>query len=161
MVLSATCKINECKGLESMSDIRGAIYPIPKKFVDRLFDGETKVFVKYVAHNTTKVAPKHRVIFYASYGSKKLVGEGTVERVEFLSPEAVIAKHKEQLFLNESEFYAYVGRSPSRAPSKEMLTLVLKKLHKYPKPIDYSRPITMAGQYLRADDYDSITGKHK
>jgi hypothetical protein len=107
------------------------------------------------------LAPKHRVIFYASHGSKKLVGEGTVEKVEFLSPEVVIAKYKERLFLNESEFYAYVGRSPSRTPSKEILTLVLKKLNKYPKPVDYSRPITMAGQYLGINEYDSLVGKCK
>lgn len=144
-----------------MSEIIGVIYPIPREFVDRLFDGKTKVFVKYVVHNTTKLAPKHKVIFYASHGSKKLVGEGTVEKVEFLSPEAVIAKYKELLFLNETEFYAYVGRSPSRTPSKAMLTLVLKKLNKYPKPVGYNRPITMAGQYIGVNEYNSLIGKYK
>ncbi|MGD0028086.1 MAG: DUF365 domain-containing protein [Candidatus Bathyarchaeia archaeon] len=144
-----------------MSEIIGAIYPVPREFVDRLFDGKTKVFVKYVVHNTTKLAPRHKVIFYASHGSKKLVGEGTVEKVEFLSPEAVFAKYKERLFLNESEFYAYVGRSLSRTRSKMMLTLVLKKLHKFAQPVGYSRPITMAGQYLGINEYDSLIGKYK
>jgi hypothetical protein len=144
-----------------MSEIVGVIYPVPSKFVDRLFDGKANVFVKYVAHNNTKLVPKHRVIFYASHGSKKLVGEGTVEKVEFLNPETVIAKYKERLFLNESEFYAYVRMSPSRTPSKMMLTLVLKKLSKYPIPVDYGRPITMAGQYLGNNEYDSLVSKNK
>jgi len=144
-----------------MSEIVGVIYPVPSKFVDRLFNEKANVFVKYVAHNTTKLVPKHRVIFYASHGSKKLVGEGTLERVEFLSPETVIARYKERLFLNESEFYAYVGSSPSRTPSKLMLTLVLNKLSKYPNPVDYGRPITMAGQYLGVNEYNSLIGKNK
>ena len=144
-----------------MSKIIGSIYPIPSKFVDRLFDGKTKVFVKYGAHNATKLTPKHKVIFYASQGLKQLVGEGIIEKVEFLSPDDVIVKYEKWLFLNASEFYAYVERSPSRTSSKKMLTLVLKKLNKYPKPIDYNRSITMAGQYLGVDEYNSLIDKRK
>jgi hypothetical protein len=142
-----------------MSEINGVIFPIPAKLVDRLFRGNTKVFVKYVAHNTTRLAPKHKVIFYASHGSKKLIGEGIIEKVEFLTPQKVLEKYKDQLFLNESELHAYVTRSPSRSSSKEMLTLVLKKLKKFPKPIDYNKPITMAGQYLSAEEYSSLIQK--
>jgi hypothetical protein len=142
-----------------MNDIVGTIYPIPVELVERLFEGNAKVFVKYVAHNTTRLAPKHKVIFYASHGSKKLIGEGTIEKVEFLTPQKVLEKYKDQLFLNEAELDAYVKRSPSRSSSKEMLTLVLKKLKKFPKPIDYNKPITMAGQYLSAEEYSSLIKK--
>jgi hypothetical protein len=142
-----------------MSEINAVIFPIPTELVDRLFRGNTKVFVKYVAHNTTRLAPKHKVIFYASHGSKKLIGEGTIEKVEFLTPQKVLEKYKDQLFLNEAELDAYVKRSPSRSSSKEMLTLVLKKLKKFPKPIDYNKPITMAGQYLSAEEYSSLIKK--
>jgi hypothetical protein len=142
-----------------MNDIVGTIYPIPVELVERLFEGNVKVFVKYVAHNTTRLAPKHKVIFYASHGSKKLIGEGTIEKVEFLTPQKVLEKYKDQLFLNEAELDAYVKRSPSRSSSKEMLTLVLKKLKKFPRPIDYKKPITMAGQYLSAEEYSSLIQK--
>jgi hypothetical protein len=142
-----------------MNDIVGTIYPIPINFIDRLFDGETKVFVKYVAHNSTQLAPKHKVIFYGSHGSKELVGEGIIEKVEFLTPQKVLEKYRDQLFLNETELDAYVKRSPSRSSSKEMLTLVLKKLKKFPKPIDYNKPITMAGQYVHAKEYSSLIQK--
>lgn len=142
-----------------MNEIIGVIYPIPIEFIDRLFDGRTKVFVKYVAHNTTKLAPRHKVVFYGSHGSRKLVGEGIIEKVEFLTPEAVLSRHKEDLFLNQEELLAYVRRSPSRTPSKEMLTLVMKKLKRYPATVDYNKPITMAGQYLTAAEYDSLMRK--
>jgi len=136
-----------------MKEIIGVIYPIPLGLVDRLFDGKTKVFVKYLARNTTKLEPRHKVVFYASHGSRKLIGEGTIEKAEFLNPEAVLARYREDLFLNVEEFQAYVRRSPSRTPSKKMLTFVMKKLKKYPKPVDYDRPVTMAGQYLSVDEY--------
>ncbi|MGB9923348.1 MAG: DUF365 domain-containing protein [Pseudothermotoga sp.] len=142
-----------------MNDIVGTIYPIPAGLAERLFRGNTKVFVKYVAHNTTRLAPKHKVIFYASHGSKKLIGEGIIEKVEFLTPQKVLEKYRDQLFLNEAELHTYVKRSPSRSSSKEMLTLVLKKLKKFPKPIDYNKPITMAGQYLSAEEYSSLIQK--
>lgn len=137
----------------------GVVYPLPVELIDRLFDGRPKVFVKYVAHNTTKLVSKHKVVFYGSHGSRKLRGEGTIEKVEFLTPNSVLSRHKEDLFLNQEELLVYVRRFPSRTPSKEMLILVMKKLKKYPIPVDYNKPITMAGQYLTAADYDSLIRK--
>jgi hypothetical protein len=142
-----------------MDEITGVIYPVPMKFVVRLFDGKTKVFVKYVAHNTTKLKPKHKVIFYGSHGLRKLIGEGTIEKVEFLTPEAILSKYRNELFLNQDELQAYVGNSTSRAPSKEMLTLVMRKMKRYSAPLDYDKPITMAGQYLTSSEYDHLTHK--
>lgn len=139
----------------------GVIYPIPISFTERLFDGKTKVFVKYVAHNSTQLAPKQKVIFYGSHGSKELVGEGTIEKVEFLTPEKAIAKYKDELFLTKDELYDYVKRSPNRTPSKEMLTLVLKRLKKYHNPIQYHKPISMAGQYLNSNEYNSLMQKEE
>jgi hypothetical protein len=126
-----------------------------------LFDGKTRVFVKYVAHNATKLTRKHKVVFYASQGLKQLVGEGVIEKVEFLTPDAILMKYKESLFLDANELYAYVEGSPSRTSSKKMLTIVLKKLNKYPTPIDYNRSMTMAGQYLEASEYNSLIDKRK
>jgi len=142
-----------------MNEIVGSVYPIPAELADRLFEGNTKVFVKYVARNTTRLEPKHKVIVYASHGSKKLIGEGIIEKVEFLTPQEVLEKYKDQLFLNENELHAYVTRWPSRSSSKEMLTLILKKLKRFPKPIDCNKPITMAGQYLTAEEYSSLIQK--
>ena len=144
-----------------MHELIGVIYPIPINFTDRLFNGKTKVFVKYVAHNSTQLAPKHKVIFYGSHGSKELVGEGIIEKVEFLTPEEAITKYKEELFLTKDEIYDYVKRSLSRTLSKEMLTLVLKRLKKYHRPIQYHKPITMAGQYLSSSEYNSLMQKEE
>ncbi len=139
-----------------MNSIVGVIYPIPAEFAVRFYEGNAKVFVKYVAHNTTRLEPKHKVIFYASQGPKMLIGEGIIEKVEFLTPKKVFEKYEEQLFLSKAELYNYVTASPARSSSKEMLTLVLKKLKRFPKPFDYEKPITMAGKYLGAQEYSLI-----
>lgn len=138
-----------------MSEIIGAIYPIPIDLVDRFFLKKAKVFVKFLTHNSTKLVPKNKVIFYASHGSKKLIGEGIIEKIEFLTPEKVFAKYKNTLFLNENEFFSYVGKSPSRI-SKEILTLTLKNIRKYSTPIEYNKKITMAGQYITTEEYKSL-----
>ena len=148
-------------GKNKTNDIIGAIYPVPMRLVNRLFDGKTKVFVKYIAHNTTKLQPRHKVVFYASHGSRKLMGEGTIEKVEFLPPEAVIARYREDLFLEADELQAYAKGSPSRTPSKEMLTLVMKKMKRYPDPISYNRPITMTGKYIYTNEYRSLMHENK
>ena len=142
-----------------MYNIIGAIYPIPTNIVERLFDGKSKVFVKFLPRNSTKLAPKHKIVIYASHGSKKLVGEGIIDKVEFLTPEKVIAKYEGKLFLKKTELYAYIKRSHARNSSKEMLTLTLKRLKKYLEPIEYKRPITMAGQYLSGEEYDLLMQK--
>jgi hypothetical protein len=139
-----------------MDKIMGAIFPIPVDLVYRLFDGKTKVFVKYMAHNSTRLAMKNKIVFYASHGSKKLIGEGTIAKLEFLTPAGVLTKYKEFLFLSEEELQAYASRSLSRTPSKEMLTLTLDKIKRYPKPVDYDRPVTMAGQYLTQEEYNKL-----
>lgn len=142
-----------------MSEIVGAIYPIPDHLKDRLFDGKTKVFVKFLARNSTRLGPKDKIVFYISGGSKKLIGEGVIHSIEFLTARGVISKYRELLFLREDEFYTYIRSSPMRTESKEMLTLMLKDLREYANPIEYHRPMTMAGQYLSAAEYGSLIGR--
>jgi len=141
--------------------ITAAIYPVPCHLVDRFFEGKSKVFVKFLARNTTKLAPKNKIIFYASHGSKKLIGEGIIESIEFIPPEIVLSKYKKELFLSEAELHAYVKRSPLRTYSKNMLTIVFKKIRKYAEPKKYNKPITMAGLYLDANEYRCLFQKEQ
>jgi hypothetical protein len=130
--------------------IVGVIYPIPSKLIDRFFDGDTKTFVKCLSHDTTRVAPKNKIIFYASHGSKELTGEGTIKKVEFLDPETILSRYKQTLFLTENEFRTYIGCRT------RILVLTLSDIKKYSKPIKYKRSITMAGQYVTKNEYFSL-----
>jgi hypothetical protein len=90
------------------------------------------------------------VIFYASRGQKKLVGEGTIEKIEFLAPDVIVAKYEKTLFLGKDEFLTYVGCR------NMILTLTLKDLVKYPHSLNYYKPITMTGQYISNEEYNAI-----
>jgi len=140
-----------------MNKIIGVVYPIPLPLVDRLFVAHRNVFVKYVARTTNlRITRKHKVVFYASHGSKEVVGEGIIEAIEFLTPEEVLEKYKDKVFLNKNELMEYTQRQPGRTPSKKMLTLTLSKLRRYPCGIKYEKPITMAGEYLTEEKYNAL-----
>jgi len=108
-----------------------------------------RVIVKYIARTTNlRITPKHKVVFYASQGSKEVVGEGVIEATEFFTPKEVLEKYGDKVFLSEGELMEYTMREPKRTFSKKMLTLILSKLRLYTQPIKYGRPVTMAGEYL-------------
>ena len=133
------------------SKIAGAIYPVPIKFISRFFDGQKKVFIKCLPRSTTRLEPKKKILLYGSYGSKSIFGEGTIDSVEFLNPSEILIKYRENLFLSEQELFDYVAGRNQR-----LLTVVLTKLKRYKSPILFHKPITMVGQYITPDEYDSL-----
>jgi hypothetical protein len=135
-----------------MSKMIGAIYAVPENLVDRLFCGNKNIFVKITGRDSTKISPKHKIIFYASHGNRKLVGEGIVETVEFLNPAEVLLKYSQELFLKEDEFIDYVGKR------QKILVFKLSRLKKYQNPIQSKRVITMGGKYLTEKEYKSLIG---
>jgi len=143
-----------------MNKIVGVVYSVPLHFVDRLFVAHRNVFVKYVARTTNlRIAPKHKVVVYASHGSKEVVGEGIIKAIEFLTPKEVLEKYEDKVFLNEDELKEYTMRQPKRTSSKKMLTLTLSKLRRYPQAIKYEKPVTMADEYLTEEKYTALLQK--
>lgn len=136
-----------------MDEMIGAIYAVPVELMERLFSAKTKVFVKVTGHASTKIAPKQKIIFYASHNDKKLVGEGIVENVEFLNPAEILSKFSQDLFIEESKFLKYVGKRQS------VLAIKLKGLKKYEEPILCKEVITMGGKYLTQKQYNYMIGR--
>lgn len=144
-----------------MSQIIGVVYPIPLRYVDRIFLQRRNIFVKYLPRLSTKILPNHKVIFYASYGSKEILGEGTIESSEFLTPEEAWQKHGNKIFLDQKELHEYTTSQPRRTSTKKMLVMTLQKLKKYEKGVKYPRRITMAGEYVSKTDYESLMQKNR
>lgn len=143
-----------------MNKVAAVVYPVPLRMVDRFFIEKKSVFVKYLARNTrVQLSPKNKMVFYASHGSKEIVGEGIIEAVEFLTPDEVLAKYDDKVFLNKEELREYVLLQPCRTSSKKLLTLTLSKIRKYNNPIRIGKPITMTGQYLTKEEYMEIFHK--
>lgn len=140
-----------------MSEVAGVIFPVPKQFVDRLLLEKRNVFVKYIAGNgLLKLSRKHRVLFYVSHSCKEIAGEGTVEEIEFLTPSEALQKYSKALFLNDKELEEYTLQQPNRDSSKKMLVLALSKLKRYPKPRNFTKPISMAGLYFTKKEYTEL-----
>lgn len=139
-----------------MAKLVGAIFPVPAELVAGLFNRNLKVFVKYIPHSSTQLTKGNKIIFYESGGSKSLIGEGRINRIEFFTPDEVIEKYKELLFINKDQLYTYVRLQPKRDLNKKMLTLTLIKLERYDPPIKYEKRITMAGRYVYSADYHDL-----
>ena len=137
-----------------MSGIVGVVYPIPISLVDRIL--KKKIFVKYLARSSTKLKPKHKVLFYISHGSQQVIGEGTIEKVEFLTPDEALLKYGDELLLNKEELTNYMVKQSGRTPTKKMLVLNLINIRKFAKEIKYPRPLTMTGEYLTKEEYLSL-----
>jgi hypothetical protein len=145
-----------------LSRIVGVIYPIPLRFVSRIFVEKKDVFVKYLAHQSSvRLTPKNKILFYASQAQKEIVGEATIKAIEFLAPVEVLEKYDNRVFLNRDELTEYASHQLSRTTSKKMLVLVLSGPKKYERGISYGKPISMAGEYLTEENYAVISRKSK
>ena len=132
------------------SKIKGYLFPIPHKFLERLFSGEKDVFVK-VGHYRF-LAPDHSVVFYDS-DQHMTVGEAKIVRSSNGSPSAIWKEYNARIFLQEKEFKEYVARSPlgpRKQKEKIMTALVLGRLHRYSSPRKPQRRVTPAGYYITA-----------
>lgn len=135
-----------------MSNIIGSIFPVPKQFISRFFKENKNIFVKFLSGESTKLSVKQKIILYESYGSQKLIGEGVIEKIEFLLPIEVYKKYGNDLFLNKNELFDYAGIRKS----KKMLTIKLNNIRKYDIPVSFPKSITIAGLYINEEQYGYI-----
>jgi len=143
-----------------MSRIVGVVYPVPINLVGRLFTSRRNVFVKYLPRTTSiNLRPGDKVLFYASHASKQVIGEGIIKDIEFLTPDEALSKHGDKLLLNKEELANYTARQPMRTSAKKMLALTIDKATEYATPIRYPRPLTMAGEYITKEKYESLMKK--
>ena len=138
----------------------GIIYPVPSNLVPRFFDQGKNVFVKYlpkVGYHHLKVGDK--IMFYASRNLKKIVGEGTIQKLELLKPSEALEKYRENLFLSEEELEEYRHHRSDRPPTKELLVVVIRDLRKYSKSVEPEKPITMTGRRVTEKEYRSLRAR--
>jgi len=140
-----------------LSEIIGVVYPIPINLVGRLLTSEKDVFVKYLSRTTNvNLKPGSKIFFYASRASREIVGQSVIKNVEFLTPNEALSKYNDRLMLSREELAEYTSEQPTRTPAKKLLVLTLSKVRKYSQPVKYSRPLTMAGEYLTRERYKSL-----
>ena len=124
-----------------------AVYPVPHRFIERIFTGKD-IFVKYLPRLSTRLKVGDKLMFYASGEIHAVVGEATIDGVEFLKPEDALAKYQNRLFLTKDELMSYVTRQKGRTKDKPLLVITLRNAKRYPEPVELKELVTMAGRYL-------------
>lgn len=140
-----------------MGEIIGRIFPILPKHLERIFAGKN-VFCKFVGKGRPRLSPEMKILFYSSRGTYEVVGEATIDSLEYLSPQEVMQKYGSRLFISAEELDGYT-RKRSRPPNKELMVAVLKQIRRYKKPYKLKKPVTMAGLSLTDKVYREIVSQ--
>lgn len=133
----------------------GVIYPIPNDLINRLIRN-TVIFVKYPTHEviSNRLKACKKLLFYASRGNKKVIGEANINWIELLPKEEVLKNHINDLFLNKEELEEY-----SKGRTKKLLVFSLENSTKFQLPVALDHPITMVGEYISKEDYNTLIEK--
>ncbi len=133
------------------------IYPIPQKFVSRIFDQKKSIFVKYNTHESIprRLMDCKKILIYESGSERAIVGECEILFIELMNLPKLLSEHKDDLFLNEDELRTYSkGRD-----KKEMLVFKIHNIKKYPLPKTLDHKLTMAGEYISENAYLQLMKK--
>ena len=134
--------------------ITGYLFPIPHRFVERLFSGDKDVFVKASARvrRFRFLVAGNTIVFYDS-DSHVLVGEASVKKIECAGPSTIWDEYHSRIFLEKREFEEYLAKAPLGPRKKAifMTAFVLEKSKKYPKPQIAPKRVTPSGYYLPID----------
>ena len=127
------------------------IYPLELIFIERFFNGDKDVFVKYTPYPFTKIKEGDKLLFYQTQSNNRIVGEAKIAKKDFLDMENALKKYKRRIFLSKEELLKY-----SRGRTKKMLILVVEDAIKYKNPIPLKKNLTMAGLHLSLEKYKEL-----
>ena len=141
-----------------ISEIIGAIIPVPNKFLKRFFENNKTIFIK--PNNLKQLKKGQRIIFYSSGENKGLYCESVIENIEVLKSSQIWGKYHDKLFLEKEEFDFYVSKSViykyENKKIKDFLVFILKDFLKYKKSIKPKVFIPLPGRYLTSNMYLDI-----
>lgn len=137
-----------------MSKIVGRIFPVLPQHLERIFAGRN-VFCKFIGKGKPKLTPGMKILFYSSRGDRQVIGEATINSLEYLVAQEILRKYGDRLFITAEELNNYF-RKRNRPADKELLVVILKQIKMYKKPYKLKKPLTMAGLNLTDKLYKEI-----
>jgi hypothetical protein len=152
MSLINICQIDDSKCMHDR--IMAVIYPLKSSLIQRFFDKQKDIYVKYLPHPTTRLEPGDKLLFYRTKSDKKVIGEATIITINFLNVKNAIEKYNDRIFLSKDELTQY-----SRKRTTKMLVLELNKIKKYNNPVSASKKISMTGLHLKNSEYKELISK--
>jgi hypothetical protein len=133
------------------------IYPLPSHLASRILHDKKSVFVKYPTHEiiSPKLASCKKLLFYISGSNKEIAGEAEITSISLMTLSEVVSAYGSSLFLTEDELREYSGGRDN----KKMMVFVLGGISKYPEAKCMGRGITMVGEYMSKEEYNSLIGE--
>ena len=127
--------------------IVGVCHPIPKDISEEIYSGKRSlVFNSFMK----KIKKGQKFLLYESQGAKAYTGWGNIELVENNYPSQIWSKYKDELVLDNKNFFNYVSK-------KSTVTFIrLKDFQLFNKIIIPKNFVSMRGKYLYEDEYDWI-----
>lgn len=127
--------------------IVGVCHPIPKDIAEEIYSGKRSlVFNSFMK----KIKKGQKFLLYESQGAKAYTGWGNIELVENNYPSQIWSKYKDELVLDNKNFFNYVSK-------KSTVTFIrLKDFQLFNKIIIPKNFVSMRGKYLYEDEYDWI-----
>jgi hypothetical protein len=133
------------------------IYPLPSHLAFRILQDKKSIFVKYPTHETIspKLASCKKLLLYVSGSNKEIAGEAEIILISLMTLSEVVSVYSSRLFLTEDELREYSGGRDN----KKMMVFVLGGITKYPEAKCLGRGITMVGEYMSKEEYNSLIGE--
>ena len=131
------------------SEADGYLFPIPHRFVERIFSDNKDVFVKLSMYRL--LTKGKTLVFYDSGGEiHAVVGQAKIKQTIYADPDVIWKELGPRIFLNKDEFDQYVEKSPlgPRLKKKKMTAFILEQTKKYSEPRKPDKRVTPAGYYL-------------
>lgn len=132
------------------------IYPLPLNIASRILFEKKSVFTKYPTHEilSPRLKSCKKLLFYVSGSNKEITGEADIVSIDLMVISEVLSKYRNNLFLTEDELREYSnGRD-----NKNMMVFSLDNLTTYSEPKYLGHGITMVGEYLSKEEYESLVG---
>jgi len=132
------------------------VYPLPFHLASRILQDKKSVFVKYPTHESIspKLASCKKLLLYVSGSNKEIAGEADVVSISLMTLSEVVSAYGSNLFLNRDELREYSnGRD-----NKKMMVFVLGRITPYQEPKHLGHGITMVGEYMSKEEYNSLIG---
>ncbi|AGK60989.1 hypothetical protein Asulf_00985 [Archaeoglobus sulfaticallidus PM70-1] len=136
-----------------ITGVTGVTYPIPKKYMNRFFEGKD-VFVK-PATVWKQLRRGMKFVFYQSQEDTGFVGEAKIKRIILQEdPMKFFEIYGDRIFLTKDELKGYIKsqerwRSGQKDRKKLWMAIELEDIQKYDKPIQPERFVPAGGQYIR------------
>lgn len=140
---------------EDVNPPKGVIFPFLPEHTRRFFEDGKAVFVKFLASNPKRLRIGSRLFFYESERNREVVGEARIIEIGSETADGALTKYGGALFLTPAELEEYA----KQRKEKKMLVLVLKGARRYKTPLKLKKSVTMAGQYMTSQMYESLRAK--